>query len=246
MRETGHQPMEVPEKLPRQAVPRSAARIASTARPGENPDGQSAERKLTRRGRETRRRLVVAARKVFEESGFVEARVEDIAKEADMANGSFYTYFESKVAVLDAVAMDVFAELEAATHTSELLGARETIEAVNKQYFDTWLRNSKMLVTLHQVSGFLPEFFARLTKSHELHAQRSAARIRQMQAEGLVDGDLDPHHAAVALGSMVEQSLRWWIGQQEPFDPDLALQTLNKLWIRAIGLDRKGPVKEGQ
>jgi hypothetical protein len=63
-----------------------------------------------------------------------------------------------------------------------------------------------------------------------------------MQAEGLVDGDRDPRHAAVALGSMVEQSLRWWIGQQEPFDPDLALQTLNKLWIRAIGLDRRAPV----
>jgi AcrR family transcriptional regulator len=180
--------------------------------------------------------MVSAARAVFEESGFVEARISDIAKLAGSANGSFYTYFDSKEDVLEAVAMDVFAELEAAFHLSETVDPHTAIENVNRQYFETWMRNRKMLMTLYQVSGFLPEFFARLTQSHELHERRMAKRLRQLQAEGLVDADLDADHAAVALGSMVEQSLRWWIGLEQPFDPEIALTTLNKMSTRAIGL----------
>jgi AcrR family transcriptional regulator len=60
--------------------------------------------------------MVSAARTVFKESGFVEARISDIAKLAGSANGSFYTYFDSKEDILEAVAMDVFDELEAAFH----------------------------------------------------------------------------------------------------------------------------------
>jgi AcrR family transcriptional regulator len=224
----------------RRRTPRTAARAAATARNG-GTAAANEERGLTARGLETRRRIVSAARTVFEESGFVEARISDIAKLAGSANGSFYTYFDSKEDILEAVAMDVFDELEAAYHLSETTDPRTAIENVNRQYFDTWMRNRKMLMTLYQVSGFLGEIFARLTQSHDLHAERIAKRLRQLQREGLVDNDLDANHAAVALGAMVEQSLRWWIGQGHPFDPEVALTTLNKMSIRAIGLgDRRG------
>lgn len=224
----------------RRRTPRTAARAAATARNG-GTAAANEERDLTARGLETRRRIVSAARTVFEESGFVEARISDVAKLAGSSNGSFYTYFDSKEEILEAVAMHVFDELEAAFHLSETTDPRTAIENVNRQYFDTWMRNRKMLMTLYQVSGFLPEFFTRLTQSHELHGKRIAERLRQLQHEGLVDDDLDANHAAVALGSMVEQSLRWWIGQEHPFDPEVALATLNKMSIRAIGLDdRRG------
>jgi AcrR family transcriptional regulator len=217
-------------------VPRSAARTAATARSG-SPDKDKQVRQLTARGVEARRRLIVAARRLFEETGFVEARVEDIARTAGAANGTFYTYFDSKQEILDAVAQDVFQELEAALHLTEHLEPRAAFEAVNKQYFDTWIRNRKMLMTLYQVSGFLPRFFSRLSESHRLHIKRITERLRDLQGRGIIDSDIDPYHAAVVLGAMVEQSLRWWVGQGEPFDPDIALPTLNTLWMRAIGMD---------
>jgi AcrR family transcriptional regulator len=220
----------------RTPVPRSAARAAATARSGVR-DKEKQMKQLTARGAETRRRLIVAARRIFEETGFVEARVEDIARAAGAANGSFYTYFDSKQAILDAVALDVFEELEAAVHLTEHLGPRAAFETINKQYFDTWMRNRKMLMTLYQVSGFLPRFFSRLSESHRLHAKRIATSLRDLQERNVIASDIDPDHAAVALGAMVEQSLRWWVGQGEPFDPDIALSTLNTLWTRAIGLD---------
>lgn len=190
----------------------------------------------TARGEATRRRLVVAARRVFEDVGFVASRVEDIAKGAGTANGSFYTYFSSKEEALLAAASDVYEELNAATRENETLDPVAAIKDINARYVDTWVRNRKMMVTLYQAAGILPDYFARLHEAHRVHAARHTARLRQLQKQGLIDSDLDPYHTAVALGSMVEQSLRWWIGQDQPFDRDIALRTLNTLWIRAIGL----------
>lgn len=45
---------------------------------------------------ETRRRLLLSARKVFARDGFEAARLEDIAKEAGHTRGAFYAHFSSK------------------------------------------------------------------------------------------------------------------------------------------------------
>ncbi len=53
-----------------------------------------------RRKRETRRRLVDAAMRLFRERGFEGTRVEDITELADVAVGTFFNYFPAKEAVL--------------------------------------------------------------------------------------------------------------------------------------------------
>ena len=49
-------------------------------------------------------------------------------------------------------------------------------------------------------------------------------RLREWQTAGLIDAELDPAHAAVALDAMVENSLRWWIGYGEAFDRDTGVE----------------------
>jgi AcrR family transcriptional regulator len=72
---------------------------------------QSVVPELTRRGRRSRLALVEAAKRVFGSDGFLNARVLDIALEAGLSHGSFYTYFESKEEifreVIDAVKVDM-------------------------------------------------------------------------------------------------------------------------------------------
>ncbi len=58
----------------------------------------------SRKGAETRARLLDAAKDVFCERGFLEARVSDIAERAKLSHGSFYHYFESKEQVFREVA----------------------------------------------------------------------------------------------------------------------------------------------
>ena len=50
----------------------------------------------SRKGVETRARLLTAAKEVFERDGFLDARISDIVERAGLSHGSFYHYFESK------------------------------------------------------------------------------------------------------------------------------------------------------
>src|SRR5262245_3263180 len=58
-----------------------------------------------------RRALVAAARRGFERDGFVTARITDIADEAGLAHGSFYSHFRSKEDALAAVLGEVGEEM---------------------------------------------------------------------------------------------------------------------------------------
>ena len=53
------------------------------------------------RAAETRRKIVAAARKLITEKGFESVAIEDIAKEAGVSTGSFYTYFKKKEDVIE-------------------------------------------------------------------------------------------------------------------------------------------------
>ena len=58
----------------------------------------------SRKGAATRARLVESAKEEFEETGFLETRISDIAKRAGMSHGSFYHYFDSKEQIFREVA----------------------------------------------------------------------------------------------------------------------------------------------
>ena len=62
------------------------------------------EQQMTKRqksAQETRRRLLVAARKILEKKNFADVTVADIAKEAGVAVGSFYVYFKRKEDIVE-------------------------------------------------------------------------------------------------------------------------------------------------
>ena len=65
-----------------------------------------------RRKAETRRRLLAAARRLFVERGYDATRPQDIAREADVAAGTFYLHFEDKRAAFLAFTDRAAEELE--------------------------------------------------------------------------------------------------------------------------------------
>src|SRR4051812_17298437 len=78
---------------------------------GDKPSGPRSAK-----GERTRARIIEAAKSVFEDQGFLDARITDIAERAELSHGSFYTYFDSKE--------DVFLEVAAA---QELRFSRSSI-----------------------------------------------------------------------------------------------------------------------
>jgi AcrR family transcriptional regulator len=76
--------------------------------PGEDVAPTGADgRALSRRGTETRRRLLDAAEKMFSELGYHDASIVKITEEAGVAQGTFYLYFGSKQDIFEDVVVDL-------------------------------------------------------------------------------------------------------------------------------------------
>lgn len=193
---------------------------------------------LTERGARTREKVLVAAREVFEERGFPDTRVAHIADRAQVAYGSFYTYFPSKEAVFLEVADRLFAEM---TERGGVPGSGASpaarIRLANRSYYEGYLRNAKMMAIVEQVATFNAEFQELRRKHRATSITRTARAVRRWQRDGLVPDDLDAEMTARALAAMIDHSLYLWIvqGDDAP-DTELLLETLDALTHRALGL----------
>jgi AcrR family transcriptional regulator len=204
---------------------------------GTHPDAAASE-PLTARGVRTRDRLLAAARQVFEERGFHDARVTDISKAADVAHGTFYTYFDSKEDVFRHVLKAMQHEMHAVRSPAPPgMSPADRIAHANRGFFEAYRRNVRMMAVLEQVASFDDDLHDLRREMRALANLRSSRAIARWQAEGLVDPELDARYVASALGSMVDRSLYVWLVLREPFDEEIALHTLNVMCIRALGLE---------
>ena len=135
-------------------------------RGGWAPTGTAAARRgahderTTAKGLRTREQLVAAARRVFERDGYAAARVADIAVEAGVAHGSFYTYFGSKQDVFLAVMREVgeqFRRAVAAPPGEARTDAYQALDRANRRFLDVYRDNSVIWALAEQVATIDPE-----------------------------------------------------------------------------------------
>ena len=179
-----------------------------------------------------------AAARVFERDGFLDARIADIAAEAGVATGSFYTYFDSKEAIFREVVDELIDELYQQSHVGDVAGPDpvERIAAANRLYVESFARHAALYAVVVQVASFNPEFRARRQKSRLAFVERAKRGIRSMQQAGQADRSLDPALTAAMLCGMVENfaEVRHLLG--ESFDDEQAVGAMTDIWARAIGL----------
>jgi AcrR family transcriptional regulator len=192
------------------------------------------------RGKRTRAALVTAARAVFERDGYLDARITDIAEEADVASGTFYTYFDSKEEIFAAV-VESLEEDMLHMHVRERVGdddASTLICAANEEYLKAYRRNARLMVVLEQVAQ-IDEHFQRLrVKRSEAFLKRNAKVIEDLQSRGEADPALDPLVAAEALSWMVSRMAYAVFGLGKPIPFELLVETLNQLWLNALRIAR--------
>lgn len=193
---------------------------------------------VTARGQRTRAALVRAAAAVFEQDGFLDARIADIAGEADVATGTFYSYFDSKEAIFREVVDELIDELYQQSRVGDLAGDDPVsrIAAANRLYVESFARHAGLYAVVVQVSSFNPEFRQRRQASRLAFVERAARGLRQLQEGGQADRALDPDLTAAMLCGMVENfaEVRHLLGQR--FDDDKAVAAMTDIWARAIGL----------
>ena len=189
----------------------------------------------TKRGEQTRARLIAAARGVFESQGFASTRMGDISAAAGVSHGTVYTYFPTKEDVLAATVTESVDNLRESIRTGDLTDPVERISNANARYLAAFGENAKLLRVVEEVAVVDDRFAQILDDLRRTHVDRVAQQIAQQQRRGLADADLDPRIAAASLCSMVEGFSRHWSDMGAPDDPDGHI-TLTRIWQRALGL----------
>jgi AcrR family transcriptional regulator len=188
------------------------------------------------RGQRTRQALVRAARVVFERDGYLNARITDIAAQANVASGSFYTYFNNKEEIFDAVVESVEEDM-LHMHVRERLGdndPRSLISLANEDYLKAYERNARLMAVFEQVAQIDDHFHALRVRRSDAFLRRNARMIAELQRRGEADPSLDPLIAAEALSWMVSRMAYsvFVLGKSIPID--LLTETLNRLWLNAL------------
>lgn len=193
---------------------------------------------VSAKGRRTRDRLIRAARTVFERDGFLEARVADIADEAGVAHGTFYTYFDSKPEIFRTVVADVMEQVwytRASTDGDPHVSPYEAIERANRQFVRVYRENGAMLGLMEQAITYDTELRDLRLVVRRRSVERVQRSIERMQAAGTVRTDVDAQVASAALVSMVSNFVYFWLVLGEgDYDDEQAVGMLTRLWASAL------------
>jgi AcrR family transcriptional regulator len=145
----------------------------------------------SRKGAESRARLLDAAKEVFEEAGFLEARISDIAERAGLSHGSFYHYFDSKEEIFREVAETQEQRLTAPPEHEGPRGADESaivrIRRSNRVYLERYRAEAALMGVIEQVSRYDEHVNAARMATMKHYVERAERAIRRMQGEGQVD-----------------------------------------------------------
>lgn len=192
----------------------------------------------TERDVHARTQLIAAAKFVFERDGFHDARIVDIAAAAKVGVGTFYRHFPSKVDAFCAVIADTFDEIYVGGATRSLSpdDSAEQIAAANRRFFQQYRRHAKLHALLEQLAPIDDQVRQIYLDGRARATERIARSITAMQAAGLATTDLDAIQAARLLVAMTNNYAHLCFSLGEGFDEELALTTLNRLWVDGIGL----------
>jgi len=193
-----------------------------------NVDG----RPLSKRGLDTRRRLLDAAEQVFGEFGYHDASIVKLADIAGVAAGTFYLYFDSKKAIFEELMRDLNRRIRRAM--SE--GAAQGTTRIESELmgFDAYFRFTSEHPALYRIirqSEFVaPEM---LRYHYDRVAQGYVTALEKAIESGEI-GQLDPEvtaYALMGLGELV--GMRWILWGDGAPVPDRVRDELERI-IRCI------------
>ncbi len=186
------------------------------------------------RARETRTKILDAARKVFGDRGFGQATVEEIAAEAGVSNGALYHHFAAKQELFKAILTDHIAEQH--FEISALVPAaslRELLERFASYWFEhlrkdhdadplfaeIWAQAARDPWARQAVTGFIGDGVSLIEDT-----------LRIGQEAGLIHPDIDRHAVATLTFATMEGLFLLWTVDHAALDPE----KLTKPWVDSM------------
>lgn len=196
------------------------------------PDGRT----LSRRGIETRGRLVEAAEEVFGEVGYHEASIVKITEAAGVGQGTFYLYFASKKEIFDELVRDLNGRVRAAMSEGAAQGTtRREIERLGFQaYFRFTAEHPALYRIIRQAEFVSPEML-------HYHYERLSNGYVDGLRRAMDDGEIqrgDPEVVAWALMGIGELlGMKWILWGDESEMPKPVFAEIARIIDCVLGVD---------
>lgn len=197
---------------------------------------------MKKRNKDKHQQIIDAATRIFARKGFFQARVSDIAREAGVADGTIYLYFDNK----DDILISLFEEQMKAVLDDMIGKLSEETDPVEKlrqfalAHLSLIEKNKNMAeiiqVELRQSSRFMKEY------KNERFAQYLdliADIIEEGQQKGVFRPDIIPGIAKRAFfGALDEMSRFWVLSSRKEYDIRTAAQQISSYFLQGICVPR--------
>ena len=166
-----------------------------------------------------RRQILDAAVQVFAQQGFHACRVSDIAREAGVAHGLIYHYFDSKDEVLNELFVERWSLLLAAIGEIDMrpIPPREKLDAVAGFIIDSYRHDPELMKVIivevtRAANSFGRTHLPEIRKAYDLIAKI----VRDAQQQGEFRDDVDADYASMWFYGAIEQLLSGWVFELIP------------------------------
>lgn len=197
-----------------------------------------AQHPLKEKKPEKYRKILNAAVRVFAKKGFYHARVSEIAREAGVADGTIYLYFQNK----DDILISLFEEgmnrviQDVRSQIDEVDDPLEKIRRFARAHLALIESNKEMAeiiqVELRQSTKFMKEY-------HNERFYEYLGLISQIvkdgQQRGVIRSDVSPGIVKRALfGALDEMSRFWVLSTRKKYSINTAAEQISDFFIRGI------------
>lgn len=191
-------------------------------------------------------KIISAATKVFAKKGFFTARISDIAKEAKVADGTIYLYFNNKYDILLSVFEEEIGKIY--TKTEKLLSGQDDpvrmLELFTIQHLSAMKKNKNLAeviqIELRQSNKVIKDY--RNNKFSE-YTDLIATIIAKGQAAGIYRADIKPEIAKRAFfGALDEVSRVWNVSLETHYSVEEICTQVLSIFLKGIQADSPRPV----
>jgi AcrR family transcriptional regulator len=188
----------------------------------------------TARGERTLRKILDAARVEFGERGFSDSSIVGITQRAGVALGTFYTYFDSKEALFQALVRDMSAQVRDNVGPA-FSGARDGLDGERRALtaFLRFAREHRDIYRIIDESEFVEPAVYR--EHYETTASRIASRLAAARGKGEIGAFTDEELNILAwamMGANVFLGLRFAVWDDA--DEERIVQVVNRMWREGL------------
>jgi TetR/AcrR family fatty acid metabolism transcriptional regulator len=189
-------------------------------------------------GREKRDRILRAAVKIFSRKGFFNSKVSEIARSAEVADGTIYLYFKNKDDLLISLFEEKMGEVVEDVRRRIAVGgnALEKLKIFIENHMDLLEREAGLVevlqVELRQSTKFLKDYTP--VKFFE-YLEIISGILEEGKREGVFRPDLDISIARRAIfGALDELSLTYILSRKPKYHPTVTAAELCRLLMEGL------------